>query len=133
MARKSIVNMSQLPTTSGITMSNPLTVTTTGVSREFYELGSADSVCFYYDITATAGGGTFQLALTERDPATGVFLTQTDLPAFASESGNVANVRTPTASTLWVPQGECYQLTWTLTTMTSCTFSVVAILNNSGG
>ena len=134
MARRRLVNMAHLITQTGLTLSSLTNITTTGVSREIYDLNTADYVAFYYGCTSLTGTpGTLQLALTERDPVSGAFLTQTDMPAFASIAATVANLRTPSAAVLWQPQGECYKLNWTLTTFTAATFYCVAVVTQSGG
>jgi hypothetical protein len=136
MARRRLVNMAHLITQTGLTLSSLTNVAAAGtyVSREIYDLNTADSVAFYYGATSLTGTpGTLQLSLLERDPVSGAFATQTDMPAFASIAATVANLRTPSTATLWQPQGECYKLQWILTTFTAATFYCVAVVTQSGG
>jgi hypothetical protein len=128
MAAKRLVNMVQTIGTQGINQTTLVTVTASGLSREFYDFASVDAAVFYVDVTAVAGSGTFQLTLQERDPASGVFFTAADAPAFTAITGTIAGQRTAS----WVPLGECYTLNWNIGSFTSVTFSCVAQLISWG-
>ena len=133
MAAKRLVNMTQTIATEGINQVTISVITATGNSREFYEFSSCDAVVFYVDCSAVTGTTpTLQFVLQERDPATGLFFTATDAPAFAVV--NTAAVGVTSRYTINPCYAEAYVLNWTIggTGSPSLTVSVVAQLISWG-
>ena len=129
MAAKNLVNLIHPTTVEGINQTTINVLTASGTSREFGEFASADAVVFYVDCSAVVGSGSLQFAWQERDPATELFFTASDAPAFAAITGVLG---TPLRYVQDPCYGDTYQLAWTITGFTSASVSVVGQLITRG-
>ena len=133
MARKTHLNCLQVVTVTGLSQTTLNTITATGNSREFRELGFADAVRFYLDVPTIGGTGTPKIVLTlaELDPATDTFFAANPAsdPIF-NATGITTTTTAPLVSTVDPLYGVNYQVQWTVTgTNPSFTnMSLVAVL-----
>jgi hypothetical protein len=124
MARRTLVNMLRVASTTGLAQVTSNTLTSAGNSMEFYEFSHADAVQFTVDCSAFTGTS-ITFALNQRDPATGLFYAVSGV-TFAAVTGVLATAQVVTVDPLYQ---SCYQLSWT-GTFTSFTGSVVATLTD---
>ena len=126
MAIKQAVSLTTLPTANEQTGVSPLTVTVTGISRQYPELGSYYRAIFFLDVSAVAGTNpTLDVVIQVQDPQS---LKWSQLFAFAQQTTTTgATPLTPSTQELY---GLNYRAAWTIggTNSPSFTFSLCAVV-----
>lgn len=126
MAIKMLVPMTTLPTANEQTAMSPITVTATGVSREYPELGSFSRGLFLFCVTAASGTTpTLDVVIQGYDTLAAIWRT---VVTFAQQTAAVAAGVTPQTTTL---DYESYRAQWTVAgTSPSFTFTLGCVAHS---
>ena len=124
MAIKTFISLTTLITANEQSNATPITVTTSGTSREYREFGSFNRAIFYLDVTAASGTTpSLTVAIQVQDP---VSLKWSQVFAFAAQTAATGGTPiTPITQELY---GLNYRASWTVSgTTPSFTFSCGAV------
>jgi hypothetical protein len=131
MLRKTHLNCLHTVAVTGLAQTTQNTITASGSSREFREMGLADAVRFYLDIpTVTGSSPKIVLTLAELDPATDTFFAANPASDPIFNATGFAATAGPLVSTIDPLYGVNYQIQWTVTgtTPSFTNMSLVAVL-----
>lgn len=125
MAVKSFFSLVVLPTANEQANASSITVTTSGNSREFRELGSFQRAILFLDVSAASGTTpSLTVTLQVQDPVSQKWSAVTAFPAQTAATGGTPI--TPLTQELY---GLNYRLSWAVSgTTPSFTFSCCAVV-----
>lgn len=124
MAIKQTISLTTLSSANEQTAASPITVTTSGNSREYRELGSFQRAILFLDVSAASGTTpSLTVALQVQDP---ISLKWCQIAVFTAQTA--ATGATPIAPIALELYGSNYRASWTVSgTTPSFTFSLCAI------
>lgn len=125
MSVKQVVSLTTLPSANEQTGVAPLTVTTSGTSREYRELGSFNRALLFLDVSAASGTTpSLTVALQVQDP---VSLKWAQAAVFTAQTATTG--ATPIAPVALELYGLNYRASWAVSgTTPSFTFTFCAVV-----